>query len=511
MSKTILKMKDITKDFPGVRSLDNVSFSAVSGEVLALVGENGAGKSTLMKILSGAWPHNSFSGEILIKDTLHSFTSTKDAEQAGVAIIYQELNLIPELSIAENIFLDREFTTIAGKINWNKVYSETKILLKELHLDYLDPEEKVKELSIGKQQMVEIAKALSLNAHILVLDEPTSALTETETEDLFKIIKKLKTHNVCMIYISHKIDEIKKIADKIMVLRDGKLIGKTVKASSITTNKIISKMVGRDIKEMFPRHKIKRGGKTLEVKNLSIDHPVLKGKKRVKNVSFKAYKGEILGIAGLMGSGRSELACGIFGALDGDTTGKVFLNGEKVKIDSPQSAIENGIALLTEDRKTLGLIMGQSIIHNTTISSLETVSGRWIIDKLKENDIASTLIKKLKIKTSRLDDPIDSLSGGNQQKVVIGKWLNTNPDIFIMDEPTRGIDVGAKVEIYKLMHTLLKDGVTVIMISSDLQEIMEISDRILVMHEGRIVADLSKKQATAKKIMHYATGMEKTK
>jgi D-xylose transport system ATP-binding protein len=510
MGEVILEMKNIIKDFPGVRALDDVNFEARSGELLALVGENGAGKSTLMKVLSGVWPYPTYEGDIYIRGQLKRFRNTRDAEASRVAIIYQELNLIPELTVAENIFLDRQFTNTFGIVNWSKLYSETQKLLDELNITDFKPTDKVKELTVGKQQMVEIAKALSKKAEILVFDEPTSALTDKEVEALFEIIRKLKQQGVCMSYISHKMEELQQIADRMIVLRDGKTIGEVTPMAEITLDQIISRMVGRDIKDMFPKKEFQQGEKVLEVKHFEVDHPVLAGEKQVKDASFFAAKGEILGIAGLMGSGRTELVTGIFGAFPKDARGEVYLEGEKLDCKYLQDAIDHGLGLVTEDRKAMGLVLGQSVLQNMTISSLETVANRWgIINKAQERKLAKGYVKQLNIKTPGLDVAIETLSGGNQQKVIVAKWLNTRPKVLILDEPTRGIDVGAKVEIYNLLNKLVEDGVTVIMISSELPEVMGMSDRILVMCEGEIVAEFTREEATKELIMEYATGSKR--
>jgi ABC-type sugar transport system ATPase subunit len=510
MGEIVLEMKNIVKDFPGVRALDQVNFEARAGEVLALMGENGAGKSTLMKVLSGVWPYPTYQGDIYLRGELKRFYNTKDAEASGVAIIYQELNLIPELTVAENIFLDRQITNAFGVINWSKLFAETQRLLDELYIKDFKPTDKVKDLTVGKQQMVEIAKALSKKADILVFDEPTSALTDKEVDALFEIIRKLKRQGVCMSYISHKMEELQQIADRVIVLRDGKTIGEVTPVAEITLDQLISRMVGRDVKDMFPKGKFQRGEKVLDVRNFEIGNPAIPGQKKVKNASFCAYKGEILGISGLMGSGRTELVSGIFGAPPGLPRGEIYLNNQPTHFHSPHDAIESGIGLVTEDRKRIGLILGQSIIQNMMISSLETVTNLWgVINEAKERSLAQDYVKRLSIKTPGLDVKIDTLSGGNQQKVILAKWLNTKPKVLILDEPTRGIDVGAKVEIYNLLNKLVEDGVTVIIISSELPEVMGISDRILVMCEGEIVADLARNEATKELIMAYATGSRK--
>ena len=508
MSDVVLKMEHIVKEFPGVRALDNVNFEARASEILALVGENGAGKSTLMKVLSGVLPYPTYQGDIFIRGERKRFYNTREAEESGVAIISQEFNLIPELSVAENIFLDRQPTNSMGAIDWRKLNSDTKALLDELGIRDFKPADQVKHITVGKQQMVEIAKALAKRARILVLDEPTSALTDREVTDLFSIIRKLKRDGVCMCYISHKMEEIKEIADRVVVLRDGQTIGDVTPIGDITLEQIIARMVGRDIKDMFPRSARQRGERLLEVRNLEVDHPELPGEKRVKKASFSAYRGEILGISGLMGAGRTELVSAIFGANPQATHGEVLIEGKKVEIRSPSDAIDHGIALLTEDRKALGLFLGQSVAFNTTIASLQTVSSRLIgvIDAGRERALVERCVGELGVKTPDIDTVVGTLSGGNQQKIILGKWLNASPKIFILDEPTRGIDIGAKVEIYKLLDRLAADGVAIIIISSELSEVLGLSDRILVMSEGTIVAEFTREQATRESIMEFATG-----
>jgi ABC-type sugar transport system ATPase subunit len=512
MSEVVLKMEHIVKEFPGVRALDNVNFEARAGEVLALVGENGAGKSTLMKVLGGVWPYPGYQGDIFIKGENRRFYTTREAEESGVAIIYQELNLIPELSVAENIFLDRQPTNRLGAIDWRKLNSDTQTLLDELGIREFKPADQVKHLTVGKQQMVEIAKALSKRARILVLDEPTSALTDREVAELFRILRKLKQDGVCMCYISHKMEEIKQIADRVVVLRDGQTIGDVTAITDITLDQIIARMVGRDIKDMFPAPARQRGEKILEVRNLDVDHPDLAGEKRVRSVSFSAYRGEILGIAGLMGAGRTELVSAIFGTCPDATHGDVLVAGNRIEIRSPADAIDHGIALLTEDRKAFGLFLGQSIAFNTTIASLPTISSRSIgvIDAARERALVENYVAQLDVKTQDIDSIVGTLSGGNQQKVILGRWLNADPKIFILDEPTRGIDIGAKVEIYKLLDRLAGEGVAIIMISSELPEVLGMSDRILVMREGAIVAEFTRETATKEAIMEYATGARRT-
>mgnify|MGYP003585287601 FL=1 len=509
MAEVILKMNNIIKDFPGVRALNNVNFEARAGEVLVLAGENGAGKSTLMKVLSGVWAYPSYEGDIFVKEKLVRFKNTREAEHSGIAIIHQELNLVPDLTIAENIFLGRQFTNFFGAIDWNMLNFEAQSILDKLGITDIKPTDLVKELTVGKQQMVEIAKALSLNAEILVFDEPTSALTNREADELFRIILDLKQKNVCMIYISHKMEEFKKIGDRVAVLREEKTIGDAIPISEITLDEIITKMVGRDIKDMFPKEKAKLGNKIMEIKNFNVDHPFLLGEKKVKNANFEVYAGEVLGIAGLMGAGRTELVSGIFGATPRDTSGDVIIEGKKAHIKSPSDAINAGIALITEDRKLLGLFLDKSINFNTgtsskTMKNLSNFCG--VLNEYQEREITAKYFKELNVKAPSIDTIIGNLSGGNQQKVIIGKWVATKPKVLILDEPTRGIDVGAKVEIYKLINKLAAEGVAIIMISSELPEVMGMSDRILVMCEGELVANLPRETATKEKVAAYATG-----
>jgi len=508
MSEVVLRMEHITREFPGVRALDDVNFEARAGEVLALVGENGAGKSTLMKVLGGIWPYPTYQGEIYIEGERKRFRDTREAEQSGIAIIHQEFNLFPQLTVAENIFLDREPTNSFGVIDWRALNSATKTLLDELGIDDLKPAEKVKNISVGKQQVVEIAKALSKRARILVLDEPTSALTEPEVADLFRIIRKLKQDGVCMCYISHKMEEIKEIADRVVVLRDGRTIGEAAAIEDVTLGQIIARMVGRDISEMFPRSTRRRGERIMEVRDLELDHPDLPGEKRVKKTSFSVHRGEILGISGLMGAGRTELVSAIFGAYPHLTHGEVRVEGQRIDIRSPRDAVDHGIALLTEDRKALGLFLGQSVAFNTTIASLKTISARFsgLIDAARERALVEKYVAELGIKTPDIDTSVALLSGGNQQKIILGRWLNANPKILILDEPTRGVDIGAKVEIYRLLDRLAAEGVAIVIISSELPEVLGMSDRILVMSEGSVVSEFSRENATREAIMEFATG-----
>jgi D-xylose transport system ATP-binding protein len=507
-SDVVLKMEHIVKEFPGVRALDDVNFEARAGEVLALMGENGAGKSTLMKVLGGVWPYPTYQGDIYIKGERTRFRNPREAMDAGIAIIHQELNLIPELSVAENIFLDRQPANAFGAIDWCRMNADATALLDELGLSDVRPTDQVKHIAVGKQQMVEIAKALSKKAQILILDEPTSALSDKEVKELFRVIGKLRQAGVCLCYISHKMEEITEIADRVAVLRDGRTIGDTVAISDITLDQIIARMVGRELSEMYPQSSRQRGETALEVTNLSVDHPSLPGEQKISDVSFSACRGEILGLCGLMGSGRTTLVSAIFGAFPDATHGNVLIDGKAVAIRSPADAIRHGIALLTEDRKALGLFLNQPITFNTTISSLQTISSPpiGVIDADQERALTDQYIAQLNVRAPGADTIVGTLSGGNQQKVLLARWLNASPKIFILDEPTRGIDIGAKVEIHKLLHRLAEQGVSVIIISSELEELLGMSDRILVMNEGRIVQEFTRANATREAVMEWATG-----
>ena len=500
----ILNTCNIVKEFPGVRALDGVNFELRKGELLALVGENGAGKSTLMKILSGVYPE--YEGEVYIKGNKAEFKGTKDAEKAGIAIIHQELNLITELTVMENIFLGSEPRKGGVFIDYKKMWEDTQALLMYLELDNISPGDTIKELSVGKQQMIEIAKAISKNAEVLIFDEPTSALSKKEAESLFTIIDNLKMKKgVSIIYISHRMEEIFSLPDRISVLRDGASIG-TWDRNELNHDTLVKHMVGRDISKVFPEINNKQGDVILKLKDYWVNHPLRVGEKIVHDINLEIREGEVLGIAGLMGSGRTELVESIFGAFPTDTGGEMYLYGEKVNFKSPKDAITKGLGLVTEDRKALGLVLQHSVAHNMTLSVINSLKKLFIIDEKREKEIVDKYVGLMKIKTPNNDFKVNNLSGGNQQKVVIGKALATRPKILIMDEPTRGIDIGAKSEIYNIIKDLAESGVTVIMVSSDLPEVMELSDRIAVMHKGSLQKVISAKGATQEQVMRYATG-----
>ncbi len=500
---SLLEMRSIVKEFPGVKALDGVTFDLAEGEFHALVGENGAGKSTLMKVLSSVYPFGTYEGEILVNGEVKKFSNIREAESAGIAIIFQELSLVKELTVGENIFLGREPSSW-GVINWSELYQKATKLLKDLNLP-IDPRTAVGNLGIGQQQLVEIAKALSQNAKILVLDEPTAALTESEVETLFDILRELKSRGVGMIYISHKLDEVFRMSDRITVLRDGKTVG-TESALALTVEKVIALMVGREVGDIFPETSHDFGEVALEVKNLTtfdVDNP---NKKLVNDVSFSVRRGEVLGVSGLMGAGRSELLMSIFGAWQGKTSSEVFVEGSKVEIDSPSDAIKNGIGFVTEDRKRFGLLLEQTILDNLTLAGLKQISGEFLTHLSRETVAAKSAMQSLKVKANSPITITGTLSGGNQQKVVLGKWLLTNPKVLFLDEPTRGIDVGAKQEIYAEINKLAATGLAIVMVSSELPEILGLSDRILVLHDGKLTGEFTKIEATPEKVMAAATG-----
>ena len=496
-------MKNIVKEFPGVRALDGVSFTLDAGEFHSLVGENGAGKSTLMKVLSGVYPSGTYAGEIFIDDKLHQFKGINDSENAGVAIIFQELSLVKELTVGENIFLGKEPSRF-GVINWSELYHKTSRLLDELNLA-IDPRIPIGMLGIGQQQLVEIAKALSKEARILVLDEPTAALTESEVETLFTILRKLKDRGVGMIYISHKLGEVFEMSDRITVLRDGKTVG-THAAANMTREKVIAAMVGREVGDIFPKPDHEFGGVALEVRNLTAWSADTTGKKIVDDVSFSVREGEVLGIAGLMGAGRTELLMAIFGAWNGRYSREIVIEGKTVDIDSPADAIKNGVGFVTEDRKRFGLILEQTILDNITLAGLKRISGTFLTNRTREAIAAKMPMQSLRVKANSPLTIAGTLSGGNQQKVVLGKWLLTNPKVLFLDEPTRGIDVGAKQEIYAEINKLAKEGMAIVLVSSELPEVLGLSDRVIVLHEGRLTGEFERNSASPEKVMAAATG-----
>ena len=503
MNLPLLQMKSITKSFPGVRALDGVSFDLNQGEIHALVGENGAGKSTLIKILAGVYPHPEYGGEIILDGSERRFASVRESETSGIAIIFQELSLVKELGVAENIFLGREPRRF-GVINWEELYSRAQKLLDELHLQ-VDPRTPVINLGIGQQQLVEIAKALSQDARILVLDEPTAALTDAEVEILFGILNDLRGRGVAMICISHKLDEVFRISDRITVFRDGRTID-TAATNATDEARVIAKMVGREVDQIFPDAKHDRGDVIFEARDVTVEDPSVPGKLLVDRVGFTVHKGEVLGIAGLMGSGRSELLMAIFGAHAGRKSAGILVNGKQVQIDNPSDAIKHGIGFVTEDRKRYGLILDQTILKNMTLACLRTLSGRFVTSEDAEAAAGEKAARDLRIKANSVFTVAGTLSGGNQQKVVLAKWLLTNPRVLFLDEPTRGIDVGAKQEIYVQINRLAESGLAIVLVSSELPEVLGLSDRIIVLHEGRVSGEFARGEATPEAVMSCATG-----
>ncbi len=504
MAKILLEMKNITKTFPGVKALDNVNLQVEEGEIHALVGENGAGKSTLMNVLSGIYPFGSYTGDIIYDSKECKFNEIKDSEALGIVIIHQELALIPYMTIAENMFLGNERGN-RFKINWN----ETSSLARQ-YLDTVGLKEStqtlIKDIGVGKQQLVEIAKALSKHAKLLILDEPTSSLNETDSKALLDLLLRLKKEqNLTSIIISHKLNEVSYVADKITVIRDGATIETLTKGvDDFSESRIIKGMVGRELSDRFPKRVPNIGEVMMEVKNWNVYHPLYSERKIVDNVNFYVKKGEVLGISGLMGAGRTELAMSIFGKSYGENiSGQLFINGKEVHLNTVQDAIKNKLAYVTEDRKGNGLILSNPIKTNTTLANLEAVSNKKVIDKDKEYAVAVEYKEKLKTKCPTVEQYVGNLSGGNQQKVLLAKWMFANPDVLILDEPTRGIDVGAKYEIYCIINQLVAEGKSVIMISSELPEILGMCDRIYVMNEGKMVGELDGKDATQEKIMTY--------
>jgi putative multiple sugar transport system ATP-binding protein len=505
MSTSILEMRNITKEFPGVKALNNVSFRVAQGEIHCLVGENGAGKSTLMKVLSGVYPHGTYSGDILFEGKAQQFHGIRDSEHTGIAIIYQELALVPELTVYENIFLGNEIRN-GPMVDWNETIKRAAEMLRKVRLN-VNPEAKIRDLGVGKQQLVEIAKALSKNVKLLILDEPTAALNEDDSANLLDLLRGLRDQGVTCILISHKLKEVISIADTVTVLRDGQTV-RTLDAhkGEVTENALIKHMVGREIENIYPPRPQKQVGEVvLEVQNWSAYNPAL-GRPVLREVSFNVRRGEIVGIAGLMGSGRTELALSIFGnAPRYQLSGDLVVHGQRREFRHPKDAIRAGIAYVTEDRKGNGLILIQDVKQNVTLANLKAIAQRSVIDNNAEIKTANEYKRSMNIKTPTVEQRVSNLSGGNQQKVCLSKWLFAKPDVLILDEPTRGIDVGAKFEIYTLMNQLVEQGLSIIMISSELPEVLGMSDRVYVVSSGRITGELPIEEADSEKIMQLAT------
>jgi putative multiple sugar transport system ATP-binding protein len=503
MSDVILEMRNITKLFPGVKALDNVSFSVRQGEIHALVGENGAGKSTLMKVLSGVYPFGTYDGEIYFQGKECRFKDITESEKVGLVIIHQELALIPFLSVAENLFLGNERAK-NGIIDWNESISKTAELLERVGL-HESPNTLITNMGVGKQQLVEIAKALAKEVKLLILDEPTASLNENDSEKLLELLLQFKEHGISSILISHKLSEVNKVADSITILRDGATIETLdCRKDRITEDRIIRGMVGRDMTHRFPPREKNIGDVIFEVRDWNVYHPIHEDRKVSNNVNITVRKGEVVGLSGLMGSGRTELAMSIFGHAYGTRiSGKAYKNGNEVDISTIDKAIEAGIAYATEDRKVYGLVLIQEVKNNITLANLEEISTRQVINEPQEMRVTSEYRDKLNIKCSSIQQLALNLSGGNQQKVVLSKWLFAGPDILILDEPTRGIDVGAKYEIYTIINRLASEGKGIVVISSELPEILGVCDRIYVMREGKIVGEMPASEASQEKVMKY--------
>ncbi|MEZ5797330.1 MAG: multiple monosaccharide ABC transporter ATP-binding protein [Paracoccaceae bacterium] len=495
----LLEMRGISKTFPGVRALDDVNLTVAAGEIHAICGENGAGKSTLMKVLSGVYPHGSYEGEIRYDGQVLALRGIRDSEARGIIIIHQELALVPLLSIAENLFLGNEVAS-GGVINWPAAFQKTEGWLAKVGLREA-PSTPVGKLGVGKQQLIEIAKALAKDVRLLILDEPTAALQENDSQKLLDLMLELKAQGVTQIIISHKLNEISRVADRITVIRDGATVS-TIERGEISEDRIIRDMVGRDMAHRYPERVPQVGEVLMEVEGWTVWHPEQQGRKVIADVSLAVRRGEIVGIAGLMGTGRTELAMSLFGHSYGrDISGQVRMNGRPVDVSTVTRAVAAGLSYVTEDRKALGLILEEPIARNTTLANLPGVSRRGVLDKRRETRVAEDYRRMLGIRTPGVQQKVMNLSGGNQQKVVLAKWLYTDPQVLILDEPTRGIDVGAKFEIYQIMNDLAAQGRGVVMISSEMPELLGMCDRIYVMNEGRIVGELSRAEATQERIM----------
>ncbi|MCI4666447.1 MAG: sugar ABC transporter ATP-binding protein [Neomegalonema sp.] len=497
----ILEMRSITKEFPGVKALNNVSMKVRRGEIHALCGENGAGKSTLMKILSGVYPHGAFDGEIIYEGQPRAYRGIAETEADGIIIIHQELALAPLLSIAENIFLGNECAS-RGIVNWNETRERTAKLLERVGLKE-KPDTLVDDLGLGKQQLVEIAKALSKKVKLLILDEPTSSLNDADSDALLDLLVEFRSQGITSIMISHKLNELSRIADTVTVLRDGAAVATMdYRSGRVTEDDIVREMVGRSLEDRYPPRAPKIGDTAMEVRNWSVRHPLHSEWLSVDNVSFNVRKGEVIGVAGLMGAGRTELAMSIFGGSYGrDIKGEVWINGKRANVSTIPRAIKAGLAYVTEDRKGLGLVLDQSIRRNVPLANLDAIAQNGVVSEAREQAVAEAYRDKLRIRCSSVEQETVNLSGGNQQKVVLSKWLFADPEILILDEPTRGIDVGAKYEIYTIIRDLAAAGRAVVVISSEMPELLGVTDRIYVMNEGRFVGELPTAEATQEKIM----------
>lgn len=504
MSNVLLEMRHITKEFSGVKALDDVNLTVKEGEIHALCGENGAGKSTLMNVLSGVYPYGNYSGDILLNGKECKFHDIKASESQGIVIIHQELALSPYLSIAENVFIGNEQTIVSGVIDWNRTRAHSADLLRKVGLEHENVNTHIMDIGVGKQQLVEIAKALSKKVKLLILDEPTAALNDEESEKLLVLLKKLQSEGITSIMISHKLNEISRIADVITVIRDGKMI-ETIERDNepVNEDRIIKGMVGRELVNRYPDRERNIGEVVFEVKDWNVYHPLEANRKVINNVNLNVRRGEVVGLAGLMGAGRTELAMSIFGRSYGQKiSGSIFKDGKEINVHTITSAVANGLAYVTEDRKTYGLILIDDVKRNMTLSSLGSFSNKYgVLNKNEEILAAEEYKRKINVKANSIEQVVGSLSGGNQQKVVLAKWILTHPDILILDEPTRGIDVGAKYEIYCVINQLVAEGKSIIIISSEMPEILGMADRVYVVNDGEIAGELSKQEATQESIM----------
>lgn len=505
----LLEMRHITKDFPGVRALDDVNFQVRQGDIHCLVGENGAGKSTLMKILSGVHSHGNYDGDIVFRGEVQRFTNVRHSEAAGIGIIYQEISLIPELSIYENLFFGHERTkNLSFLVDWTETKTQAQALLDRVHLD-VDLNMKVKYLGVGQQQLIQIAKSLSQDSKLLILDEPTAALNDVDVANLLSLLRELRDDGVTCIMISHKLDEVLDIADAITVLRDGRSVADfDVRVKKPDAQTLIQNMVGREILDIYgTRDAHIESEVLLELRHWSVRHPQT-GRELLTDINLELRRGEVVGLAGLVGAGRTELALSIFGNTPHyniDPDSELYLYGEKTRFNSPQQAIRKGLAYVTEDRKATGLVLIQSVRFNTSFAKLERISRAGVVDQASEIQQTFEVTREMNVKTPSIEQVCNNLSGGNQQKVVLSKWLFTDPEILILDEPTRGIDVGAKEEIYTLINQMVEDGKTILMISSELPEILGLCDRVYVISEGYLTGELSREEATEVRVMEYAT------
>ena len=501
MSAYILEMRDVTKSFPGVKALKHVNLQLRRGEILGICGENGAGKSTLMKVLSGSFSHSEYEGEIIVDGEVVRFSSVADAQKYGIEMVYQEINVIPMCTVAENMFVNN----IPGKgfmVDYRTLYANTRKMLEKIGLD-VQPQSPMMLLNSGQMQMVSLMRAYIKNPKVLVLDKPTSALTDNEVDVLMSILNELRDRGVSCIYISHKLEEVYRICDRVMVMRDGETIN-VHEIGNVTTELLIEEMIGRKVENLYPKQKVEIGGEIMRVEGVTIPHPTIEGRNIVEDVSFTLHRGEVLGIGGLVGSGRSEILETIFGIQRNGARKRIFIDGQEVRIDSPSDAMKAGIGFITEERKKNGIIWMLSIRENISAASLNELPGRLFINRPEERKRTQEIFDALHIKAPSVETPVVSLSGGNQQKVVVGKWLLKDPRILLVDEPTRGIDVGAKAEIYKLMNDLTEKGISIIMVSSDMPELINMSDRCLVISNGRITGQFEGADITDENVMRAA-------